>query len=105
MNLVTKINSLSKLSEEAAIWIEKNKEEMSFKKNETILELQQTCQYLYYLKSGMVCGYYLQNGEESRDGRPSIPTSLSKQTSFTNTCTIRKNCHLFRYETRDTKQD
>ena len=64
MNLVKKINSLSKLSEEAAIWIEKNKEEMSFKKNETILELQQTCQYLYYLKSGMVCGYYLQNGEE-----------------------------------------
>ena len=31
MNLVEKINSLSNLSEEAAIWIEKNKEEMSFK--------------------------------------------------------------------------
>ena len=64
MNLVTKINTLSKLTEAAVMWIEKNKVEMSFKKNETILEFQQTSQYLFYINSGMACGYYLQNGEE-----------------------------------------
>ncbi len=64
MDLLSKINSLSKLTDSAKEWIEGNKVEMSFKKNETILDLHQTCQYLYYVKSGMVCGFYLQNGEE-----------------------------------------
>ncbi|MFY8020607.1 MAG: Crp/Fnr family transcriptional regulator [Bacteroidia bacterium] len=64
MDLVSKINTLSKLTEPAKEWIENHKEEMVFKKNEIILNLQQTCHYLYYIKSGMACGLYLHNGEE-----------------------------------------
>ena len=64
MDLISKIKSLSKLSDEAAEWIARHQTELFFKKNEIVLDFQETCQFLYLVQSGMVCGYYLQNGEE-----------------------------------------
>lgn len=58
MPLLQKINQLSSLSNEALLWLEKHLEEFEFSKNQTILEQHAICNYLYYIKSGIMSGYY-----------------------------------------------
>jgi len=58
MGLVSKIQQLSGLSSEAAIWLGRALEEFTFKKNETVLKEGKVCSYLYYINRGMMAGYY-----------------------------------------------
>lgn len=64
MNLVSKISDLTHLSQEASEWLQSNLVEMTFKKNEEVLRSGKVCSHLYFVTSGMLCGYYIQEGKE-----------------------------------------
>lgn len=58
MGLAEKVIQLTELSPKAEAWLTSKVEFFSFKKNELLLAFGKTCNYLYYIKSGMVGGYY-----------------------------------------------
>lgn len=64
LNLVSKISELTHLSNEAADWLNANLVELSFKKNEEVLRSGKVCNHLFFIKSGMLCGYYLLESKE-----------------------------------------
>lgn len=57
MELITKLIEITFLNPATKDWISSNIEEFSFKKNEIILREGKTCQYLYFVKTGMLGGY------------------------------------------------
>jgi CRP-like cAMP-binding protein len=59
MDLMTKITTLSPLSTEAVVWLKKQIEHFTFKKNEAIIREGSTCNYLYFINKGLLCGYYI----------------------------------------------
>lgn len=68
MGLVSKIATLTHLSPDGAAWLEEHLDERTFKKNQVILREHQVSNYLYYVKKGLLCGYYHQNArEESKE--------------------------------------
>lgn len=58
MSLVSKIQTLTGLSPEAAARLNQSLEDFSFKKNETVLQEGKVCNYLYYINKGMLSGHY-----------------------------------------------
>jgi CRP-like cAMP-binding protein len=74
MGLVSKIATLTQLSPEGAQWLSEHIEERTFKKNQVILREHQVSDYLYYVKKGLLCGYYHQS---SRDQSKEICSWLS----------------------------
>ncbi len=58
MALVSKITQLCTLSKGAEDFLKESIEQYSFKKNETVLQQHSICNYLYYVKSGMLGSYY-----------------------------------------------
>lgn len=64
MGLVAKIAQLTNLSAGAELWLNGNIEERSFGKNAEILAEGKTCNYLYYVRSGMLGGYYFRDDKQ-----------------------------------------
>lgn len=64
MGLVTKIATLTNLSAEGAEWLSHNLQEFTFKKGRIVLREQQVCDYLYYVKEGLLCSYYHHSARE-----------------------------------------
>ncbi|HEY1046785.1 MAG TPA: Crp/Fnr family transcriptional regulator [Bacteroidia bacterium] len=64
MGLVSKILQLTSLSVEAQQWLEAHLEELSFKKNDVILQEGKVCNYLYFIKSGIIGGHYFSGENE-----------------------------------------
>jgi CRP-like cAMP-binding protein len=64
MGLVAKIAQLTGLSPQAEQWLSENAEVRSFSKNEEILPEGKTCNYLYYVRSGMLGGYYFRDDKQ-----------------------------------------
>lgn len=64
MGIVSKISEITNLSPEAVEWIEDNIDEFSYKKNDIILRDGKVCNYLYFVRSGMISSYYLMDGKE-----------------------------------------
>ena len=64
MGLVSKIAALTGLSAEAEHWLSEHLEESAYRKNEEVLREGKTCQYLYYVRSGMLGGYYLHDDKQ-----------------------------------------
>lgn len=58
MGLVSKIATLTDLSPAGAQWLAEHIQVFTFAKNKVVLREQQVCNYLYYVHSGMLCGYY-----------------------------------------------
>lgn len=58
MGLVSKVLQLSELSPKAIDWFSGKIEVFSIKKNELLLASGKTCNYLYYIKTGIAGGYY-----------------------------------------------
>lgn len=64
MGLVSKIATLTTLSVEGAQWLSDHLEERTFKKNQVILREHQVSEHLYYVKKGLLCGYYHQSARD-----------------------------------------
>lgn len=64
MELASRIVELTNLSAHAIDWLSDNVESFSLKKNETLLTEGKICNYLYYITSGMVGGYYFADDKE-----------------------------------------
>lgn len=64
MGLVSKILEMTSLSDEAQHWLDKHLEELSFKKNEVILQEGKVCNYLYFVNSGIIGGHYFSGENE-----------------------------------------
>lgn len=64
MGLVSKIAALTHLSADGAEWLSQHLQEFSFKKGKVVLREQQVCEYLYYLKEGLMCSYYHQSAKQ-----------------------------------------
>lgn len=57
MGLISKIQQLTSVSEEATEWLAKHLEEFSFRKNNIVLREGQICHYLYFINFGMAAAY------------------------------------------------
>lgn len=55
---------LTRLSEDARVYIEKNIEHFTFKKNEYVFKEGKTCNYLYFINSGLMRSYYFTEHKE-----------------------------------------
>lgn len=64
MDLMTKINALSPLSDNASLWLSQHIVRFNFKKNEPIIHEGNRCNYLYFVTQGLLCGYYLTGTKE-----------------------------------------
>lgn len=64
MGLIAKIQQLVDLSPEGREWLEKHVETQAFRKHDNILKMGRVCGHMYYIKSGIVGGYYLLDGLE-----------------------------------------
>lgn len=64
MGLVSKIATLTTLSPAAAEWLNTHIVEFQFPKNKTLLKEHHTCEYLYYIKEGMLSAIYYQDTKE-----------------------------------------
>jgi len=64
MSLVSKISTIINLSPEGAEWLSKNSKEFSFEKNETVISAGKTCNYLYYIDTGTLYSYYIEEDKE-----------------------------------------
>jgi len=58
MNLVSTIQRLTPLSDEAMEWLSQHIEVFTFKKNEILLQQGKICHYLYFVKKGLLGAYY-----------------------------------------------
>lgn len=65
MALVTKIAALTQLSPEGAQWLAEHIREYTYAKGKVVLREQQVCRNLYYVQSGLMCGYYHQSARSS----------------------------------------
>jgi CRP-like cAMP-binding protein len=89
MALVSKIVQLSKLSKEAENFLTNSIESFHFKKNETVLQQHSICNYLYYVKSGILGSYYHTEEKEvcnwiaaENDFATSYYSFISRKSSF-----------------------
>jgi len=64
MTIISQIEPIIFLSEEAKDFIKKRIKTFQFKKGEMVLEQNKTCNFLYLLSSGMLRGYYYSNDKE-----------------------------------------
>lgn len=65
MGLVSKIVALTHLSPEGKEWLEAHMEVKTLAKNAVVLQEHEVCEYLYFVRSGMLCSYYHQGVSES----------------------------------------
>jgi CRP-like cAMP-binding protein len=64
MNLISTIQQLTPLSNEAVEWLSEKIDYFSFKKNECILPYGKICNYLYFIQAGMLGAYYESEAHE-----------------------------------------
>lgn len=65
MGLVSKITALTHLSLAGREWLESHIELKTVSKGAVILKEHVVCEYLYFVRSGMLCSYYHQSASES----------------------------------------
>lgn len=89
MALFEKINQLSAIQSAATQWLEDHLEEFSFAKNEIVLEQHAICNYLFYIKKGILGGYYHTEDKEvcnwiacENDFATSYYSFISRKASF-----------------------
>lgn len=64
MSLISKIKSLGQLSFEAENFINSKIKVVTFKKSDEVLLLNNRCEFIYYIVSGMLRGYYFLDSKE-----------------------------------------
>ena len=64
MSLIQKISTLCNLSPGAKQFLEERVQHFEFKKNEIILNDRSVCEYLYFVNSGLLRGYYFNEAKE-----------------------------------------
>ena len=89
MGLVNKIKQLTLLSTEATEWLEAHIEHFEYRKNEIVLRSGRLCNYLYSVKTGIMCGYYAKEQNEvcnwiaiENDLATSYYSYISRQASY-----------------------
>jgi CRP-like cAMP-binding protein len=58
MGIIRHLQELTSISNEAVDWLQSRIEKMTFKKNDIILSQGRVCNFLYFVKTGMVGSYY-----------------------------------------------
>ncbi|MBL7898034.1 MAG: Crp/Fnr family transcriptional regulator [Crocinitomicaceae bacterium] len=64
MKLINRIQSLHRLSPSASDWLESRIQSVEFKKNTVLVHAGEVCHNLYYINSGLLCGFYFAEGNE-----------------------------------------
>ncbi len=91
MDLIKEISLVTNLSKGAIEFIQKNIEVFSYKKGNTILQDGEVCNYLYFITTGMLRGYYYSEAKEitnwvaiENDFATSFYSFISRKRSYEN---------------------
>lgn len=64
MILIERIQSIHQISQPAQNWLQSRIQIVELKKNAILLNAGETCKNLYYINSGLLCGFYFSEGNE-----------------------------------------